>query len=276
MARIRSVKPEFWRDRKLARKTSRDARMLYVGLWNYADEHERANGDVVVIKGDVFPYDDDIDTARIEILLKELESAGVVTRYTVDGDPFLHLPNLHKHQRLEPAKVASRFPSPDDADLPGPVCAGSESRADLLRDDQAQSANTPPDLHTQIFSDKSAPRSDRSAKKSALQGTGSMGQGTGNVSDGAPSANGGKLIKEHIDACRKRPPERVVGQLAKHVGEMLAEGIDPDDIRAGLAKFREKGDLHPSTLSSLVNAAMNAPRRAPRRQDVDPEDEKWL
>ena len=32
MARIRSVKPEYWDDRKLAKRTSRDARLLYIAL----------------------------------------------------------------------------------------------------------------------------------------------------------------------------------------------------------------------------------------------------
>lgn len=74
----------------------------------------------------------------------------------------------------------------------------------------------------------------------------------------APAATAGKLIAEHIDACRRRPPDNVVGQLAKQVGALLAEGIEPDYVRAGLARFREK-DVHPSVLPSLVNGAMNAP-----------------
>lgn len=155
MARIRSLKPEFWHDRKLARTTSRDARMLYMGLWNHADEHGRANGDVAVIKGQVFPY----DKVNIDALLEELVAAGVVLAYQVDGDPFLFLPKLAKHQRLEPAKVASKFPSPDEAD-------------------QA------PDQHTQEVSDSSEkisagsePTSAGSEKKDASLCNGVMDQG---------------------------------------------------------------------------------------------------
>jgi len=112
MARIRSVKPEFWLDRKLARCVSRDARLLYIGMWNYADEHARLHGDPAVIKGQVFPYDD----VAIEPLLAELEALGRVVAYTFDGDPYLHIPTLNKHQRLEPHKTPSRLPSPADAD----------------------------------------------------------------------------------------------------------------------------------------------------------------
>lgn len=113
---MRSIKPEFWDDRKLARSTSRDARMLYVALWNQSDEHGRLNGDVVWLKGRVFPYEDDIAAGDLHALLAELESAGRIVQYRVDGDPFIYLPKLAKHQRLEGEKVPSRLPSPDDAD----------------------------------------------------------------------------------------------------------------------------------------------------------------
>jgi len=114
MARIRSVKPEFWDDRKLARRTSRDARLLYIALWNLADEHGRLNGDPQWIKGQVFSYDDDMDAATVTKLIGELaaHSVGAVVPYEADGDPYLFLPKLAKHQRLEPEKVKSRLPAP--------------------------------------------------------------------------------------------------------------------------------------------------------------------
>jgi hypothetical protein len=115
MARIRSVKPEFWLDRKLARGVSRDARLLYIGLWNHADEHGRLHGDPAVIKGQVFPY----DSVDIDALLAELVKLGRVVSYEVDGDPYLFLPKLAAHQRLEAQKVPSRLPAPPDP-LPDP------------------------------------------------------------------------------------------------------------------------------------------------------------
>lgn len=113
MARIRSLKPEFWDDRKLARQLSRDARMLYMGLWNQADEHARCNGDPSWVKGRVFPFDDDLTDKRVAELLDDLAAAGRVVPYMVEGDPYLFLPKLPEHQRLEP-KVDSRLPPPPD------------------------------------------------------------------------------------------------------------------------------------------------------------------
>lgn len=157
MARIRSIKPEFWHDRKLARACSRDARMLYAGLWNHADEHGRANGDPAVIKGQVFPYDD-VDVAA---LLAELVKARRVLAYEVDGDPFLFLPKLHEHQRLDTAKVASKFPEPP---------------ADIEEQPSAQVTAFPQSSGKTVAEPEST-----AAPSTLLYGTGSMGQGTGDM-----------------------------------------------------------------------------------------------
>ncbi|GIM88868.1 hypothetical protein [Paractinoplanes toevensis] len=137
MARIRSVKPEFWDDQELAEHVSRDARLLYIGLWNLADEHGRLRGDSRFIKGRVFPYDDDLDFDGVTLLIAELALAGKVVPFRTAVGIYLFLPNLAQHQRLEPEKVASRLPDPNDqdSDLLSPralVDANrSESRADL-------------------------------------------------------------------------------------------------------------------------------------------------
>jgi hypothetical protein len=71
------------------------------------------------------------------------------------------------------------------------------------------------------------------------------------------------IVGEWIEHCRKRPPGRVIGQIAKQVKSMLDEDISPDDVRAGLAEWAGKADLHPSTLPSLVNGVMNRTARLP-------------
>jgi hypothetical protein len=129
VARIRSIKPEFWSDRKLA-GLSRDARLLYIALWNIADEHGRAHGDPRYIKGHCFPYDDDLRLVDIGRLLDELIGAGRVRRYEAEGDPYLHLLKLAEHQRLEPGKSASRLPEP-------PALTLSPDSAQIFSDESA-------------------------------------------------------------------------------------------------------------------------------------------
>ncbi len=81
------------------------------------------------------------------------------------------------------------------------------------------------------------------------------------------------IVAAWIDWVPKRPPQQVVGQIAKHVGAMLAEGIDPDDLRRGLASWTTKG-LHPSTLPSVVHEVMNASGRSRQQDDTDAQFER--
>jgi hypothetical protein len=120
---MRSLKPEYFDDEELCVNSSRDARLLYPGLWCHADEHCRVRGNPAWIKGKVFPYDDDLGPAEIERLIDELAALGKVVRYRVNGASYLYLPNLGKHQRLDTDKVPSRLPPPPDDD-PDPRPSG--------------------------------------------------------------------------------------------------------------------------------------------------------
>lgn len=65
------------------------------------------------------------------------------------------------------------------------------------------------------------------------------------------------IVSEWLDRCAVRPPGRVIGQMSKEIKTLLDDdGIHPDWIRQGIARWMQK-DLHPSTLASVVNGAMN-------------------
>ena len=262
MARIRSVKPEYWDDRKLAKRASRDARLLYIALWNLADEWGRLNGDPQWIKGQVFSYDDDLDADSVAKLLEELENPalGAVIPYEVDGDPYLFLPKLSKHQRLEPEKVKSRLPEPParprpdpDNPAPPPEPSASDSDGSEPRADSSGSR-----------ADKSAPNSDQSepgADKPALlyvAGSREHVAGGRDARD-APSPQRGTLtanhlLDEHIAACAAKPPRPVAAKVGEAIDALLDDSdIKPDEIREGLRRLRGKPHLGPGVLASLVN-----------------------
>jgi hypothetical protein len=209
MARIRSLKPEFWLDPKITR-LSRDARMLYMALWNMADEHGRLLGDPRVIKGQCFPYDDDLTPDRIDTLICELEGHRKAVRYESDDAIYLHLPNLSKHQRLEPEKVPSRLPSP-------PTQA--------------------PDLHTPDGDDSSERRADESAPRadelSLLQVAGSREQVAG--SKDANRNRNGVANDDAFDEFWQMYPRRKDRLHAKKAwGRAVREAGGPTPIIDGL------------------------------------------
>lgn len=73
----------------------------------------------------------------------------------------------------------------------------------------------------------------------------------------AGAATAQTLVAEWIDHVPKKPPSNVIGQVSRNLKSMLDEGLDPADVRRGLAEWARKG-LHPSTLPSVVNEVMNA------------------
>jgi uncharacterized phage protein (TIGR02220 family) len=106
--RIRSIKPEFWTSESVGR-LSRDARLLFIGLWSFADDSGRGRGAFPAISGTLFPYDSDASKS-LPRWFAELEAEGMVRRYkATDGNTYYDLPNWLKHQKIEkPSK--SRIP----------------------------------------------------------------------------------------------------------------------------------------------------------------------
>lgn len=96
MARIRSIKPKFWDDIKIGR-LSRDARLLYIGLWSFSDDIGVVIGDSIWLKSKVFPYDQ-IQVQQFEKWIKELVINGFICLLSYNEERFIYLPNFTRHQ----------------------------------------------------------------------------------------------------------------------------------------------------------------------------------
>lgn len=98
MARIRSVKPEFWIDEKIV-ELPMAARLLFIGLWNFADDQGYIDDKPRRIKMQVFPGDD----IEVEPVLDVLVASGLLVRYDSPVGPVLHVRNWDRHQRVDRA-----------------------------------------------------------------------------------------------------------------------------------------------------------------------------
>lgn len=109
MARIRTIKPKFWDDTKIGR-ISRDARLLYIGLWNFSDDIGVVIGDSIWLKSKIFPYDQ-IQIQQFEKWMNELVINGFICLLSYKGERFIYLPSFTRHQVINK-------PNYDDLNIP--------------------------------------------------------------------------------------------------------------------------------------------------------------
>jgi len=113
MARIRTIKPDFWTDEKVV-EISAFARLLFIGLWNFADDDGRMQYSPKKIKMQIFPA----DSLDISELFGEIRSNSLIDIYVVDNIEYLEIRNFYKHQKID-KRTASKHPkNPNPTELP--------------------------------------------------------------------------------------------------------------------------------------------------------------
>ena len=121
MPRIRTIKPDFWTDETVT-ACSLSARLLFIGLWNFADDDGRLEDAPRQIKMRIFPGDD-FTADAIDGWLAELAGGGLIRRYAVDGRRYMQITGWH-HQVIN-RRTPSKIPAPRDEDSVTPP-AGTE------------------------------------------------------------------------------------------------------------------------------------------------------
>lgn len=108
MARIRSIKPDFWTSEQIM-ECSTTARLMFIGMWNFADDHGRLPCSPKTIKAQIFPVDD-IDAAKVSGMIDELSTNGLVKIYTIEGKEYLEITGW-RHQKID-KRQAPKYPAP--------------------------------------------------------------------------------------------------------------------------------------------------------------------
>lgn len=103
MARIRTIKPEFWTDEVVV-KLPFEARLLFIGLWNFCDDYGCIKDEPGRIQLQVFPGDASIDVCA---LIDLLVASELVERLSGPSDArFLVMRSWEKHQKVDnPSKI---------------------------------------------------------------------------------------------------------------------------------------------------------------------------
>lgn len=127
--RIRTIKPSFWSSSKLA-TVSHLARLLFIGLFNEADDDGRLNGSAFRLAGALFQYDVEdaasfpIGVQQVAGCLAELEAVGLIKRYSAPSkekaktEQLIWLPGWYEHQRINKPTPSRLPPHPEDPGRP--------------------------------------------------------------------------------------------------------------------------------------------------------------
>jgi hypothetical protein len=107
MSRARNIKPGFFKNEELVELLP-ETRLLFIGLWTLADREGRMEDRPKRVKMEIFPA----DQFNVDSMLNDLQAAGFLTRYEVDGCKYIQVTNFVKHQDPHYRERASTIPPP--------------------------------------------------------------------------------------------------------------------------------------------------------------------
>jgi hypothetical protein len=132
MARIRSIKPEFWTSEQVTSCTH-STRLLFIGLWNFCDDSGHHPLAPKQIKGLVFPCDVDVTSELVLEMIQELSETGLVRVYEVAGRKYIEITGWH-HQKIDKPQKP-KFPLPlAEGSLNIPRMVATEGNTEYRRD----------------------------------------------------------------------------------------------------------------------------------------------
>ena len=101
MARIRSIKPEFWEDEKIG-SLPIPCRLFYIGLWNLADDQGVFRANSSILKSRIFPYDENLRVSEISKWLDALVKAQMIIPISYKNESYYIIRTFRDHQKFDP------------------------------------------------------------------------------------------------------------------------------------------------------------------------------
>lgn len=141
MARIRSIKPEFWSSEQVM-ECSPTARLLFIGLWNFCDDAGNHVASAKTIKAEIFPGDD-ISSTDVQRMLDELSSNSLIAFYANGEKQYLHVTGWKKHQKIDrPTFKHPAYSNDDRRDLD--ESSPPEGKGEEGRGEEGEGKKNPP------------------------------------------------------------------------------------------------------------------------------------
>ncbi|OXS89573.1 hypothetical protein B7H01_19990 [Pandoraea apista] len=272
---------------------SRDARILFIGMWNFCDDAGIHSANEKRLKAEVFPADD-LTSADVRRMVDELLRVGLLDEYEVAGQRFWIVTGWH-HQKID--QPTFKHPGPD-----GKVPSGAPKRRQTRlksldsTNDRGTDGERSPDVRGMFVEHSSNERGadgERSPpERSGVEGSGvSKGSGT-SIVVGDDDEN--RSFSDARDFTDPRVPANPA-EWATYFGDEHGIDIDPTSVlerkrfvplatawcnarvsigrmRAAITKAHDEATEAIVFLPAYVDrvlASMAAPRASPRRAETD-------
>ena len=256
--RIRSIKPEFWRDETIV-SLPISARLTFIGLWSYVDDNGVGDARVSSIVGDLYAEDmarDPQETLRrVSGDLRELEEERLIVTYRDPNQPrrtLIYVRNWKRHQVVNKPSKGNQYPLPSAETLersvpPETIRTPSGDPPETLRAGAGEQGNrgtgeTPSPLRTQVTTRANASESKAVARMHELNST-SISSAALAVADGYRGWVGNGIDSKTRD------------EIAREVDPLLTDGIDPRQIAAGIKAWHSSDSWSPTQLRRFVTKA---------------------
>lgn len=120
MPRIRTIKPEFWASEALGTRLpgpdGRQARLLFIAMWNHAEDHGVCRASPALLRSVAFPYDEDVTAADVARWLNLLAAGGFVVRFERQGSAYAWVRGFDEHQKID-RKSKTTLPEPSQQEI---------------------------------------------------------------------------------------------------------------------------------------------------------------
>jgi len=100
MARKRMIDPNIWQSEDFG-KLSNLAKIVFIGLFSLADDEGRGRANPTYLKSSLFPYNEGMRSADVEVALSEISRNMSVVFYSCDGSSYYSLLSWDNFQKID-------------------------------------------------------------------------------------------------------------------------------------------------------------------------------
>lgn len=93
----RMIYTKIWTSEQFGKLSDR-AKLLFIGSITLADDDGRLRGNPAYLRGQVFPYDENMAVSEVLRLRNEVEKSGLISVYSIDGCEYIQHPKWTDYQ----------------------------------------------------------------------------------------------------------------------------------------------------------------------------------